>query len=213
MQKTIINLRQRWIDLGSRLEIKEDLEKYFDQIVLNYSEENRHYHTLEHIADCLQEFDEIKHQSVNPHALELAIWYHDIVNDPKVDNNEEKSAEFAQQTIKLMELRDELGQEVYKLILATKHKGNNTNIDFQSLTDIDLSIFGQNQEVFDDYENKIRKEYTHMSEDAFTKGRNSVIRYFYNWERIYKTDYFYNKYEIQARKNLEQSLKRWQVQK
>ena len=74
--------------------------------------------------------------------------------------------------------------------------------------DIDLTILGQSKNDFNKYENQIRKEYDFVSDREFAQGRKKILNSFLSSPRIYKTDYFFKKYEKKARENLNYSIKR-----
>lgn len=68
-----------------------------DSIFCWYSKPSRVYHTLPHIVHCFLEFDSVKHFLKNPEAVELAIWFHDIVYETSLELypfNEERSVGF-----------------------------------------------------------------------------------------------------------------------
>ena len=92
--------------------------------------------------------------------------------------------------------------------MATKHSESPTDPDVQLLVDIDLSILGQSEEKFDEYELQVRKEYEWVSEGAFVTGRSAILKSFLNRPTIYSTQFFRNKYEAQARRNIDRSLSR-----
>jgi len=65
---------------------------WYQRLTQAYAESQRHYHNQQHIAECLAEFDAARHLAQQPVALELALWFHDAVYDPKAGDNEEQSA-------------------------------------------------------------------------------------------------------------------------
>ena len=69
--------------------------------------------------------------------------------------------------------------------------------------DFDLGILGTSQAEYDTYAEKIRKEYSHYTEDEYCRGRIAVLQRFLNRERLYFTDHFYEKYEGMARGNID----------
>lgn len=133
-------------------------------------------------------------------------WFHDAIYDTKSKNNEKESAELSYRILKDSGLKDCFGKKVYGLILATKHQTMPKEIDAQAIVDIDLSILGKPTEEFEEYEKNIRKEYWWVSKKKFKAGRNSILKTFLSRPNIYSTDFFRNKYENQARINLERTL-------
>lgn len=201
-------LRQLWLGFWGRVRTTGDPQQYFDDIVQRYSEDQRVYHTLQHIVHCLQEFDEVRSLARNPNAVEMAIWFHDIIYERGKDD-EERSAAHAQQVATTIGLPVEFGNEVARLILTTKHTFVPEDIDAKLLGDIDISILGQAPETFNRYEDNIRREYSFVEDEPFRRGRTAVIQSFLDRESIFATDYFKTKYNNQAESNLVRSLQRW----
>jgi predicted metal-dependent HD superfamily phosphohydrolase len=73
---------------------------------------------------------------------------------------------------------------------------------------VDLSILGQDQRRFAEYEAGIRAEYAWVPQEIFNAKRAEILQRFLDRARIYSTDHFFAKYEHQARQNLEQSIQR-----
>mgnify|MGYP001607516004 FL=1 len=199
---------QRWTALWQRLGAQGDANAVYDNLIARYSEPHRAYHTLEHIGHCLDEFEQVRHLATNPDAVELALWYHDAIYDTKTKDSEERSAALAVEEARNASLPDSFGQSVANLIMATKHTTAPTDPDVQLLVDIDLSILGQTGDKFDEYERQVRKEYEWVAEDAFVAGRSSILKSFLDRTPIYSTRFFFNKYEVQARRNIAKSLAR-----
>ena len=62
-----------------------------------YRESQRFYHTLAHIEHCFGMFDQCESLLDHPEAVELAIWFHDVIYEPGACDNEARSAELYQQ--------------------------------------------------------------------------------------------------------------------
>lgn len=199
---------QQWQALWERLGARGDASVVYNDLVARYTESHRAYHTLQHIGHCLDELKEVRHLAENPDVVELALWYHDAIYDTKAKDSEERSAALAVEMVKNASLSDNLGQSVTSLIMATKHSATHTDSDIQLLVDIDLSILGQTENRFDEYERQVRKEYEWVSEDAFVAGRSAILKSFLDRSNIYATQFFRDKYETQARRNIARSLAR-----
>ena len=183
--------------------------KYFYTKVFEaYQKPERFYHTFKgHIAFCFKELEKVPADIIEDAAvLKVALLLHDVIMDFKRTDNEEKSAEFALELLKEMGVSDYFGWKVADLILATKHDALPKNNDAKIIIDIDLAIFGQGAQTFDDYEKNIRKEYSFVLEDVFKTHRAIVLQQFIDRRPIYQTAYFRNKYEFAARVNLIRSL-------
>ncbi|OGZ15223.1 MAG: hypothetical protein A3G11_01160 [Candidatus Lloydbacteria bacterium RIFCSPLOWO2_12_FULL_51_9] len=199
---------QRWVVLWKRLGARGDARAVYTDLVARYSEPHRAYHTLEHIGHCLDEFEQVRHLAMNPDAVELALWYHDAIYDTKAKDSEERSATLAVEVARNASLPDSFGQSVANLITATKHASAPIDPDVQLLVDIDLSILGQSEDTFDEYERQVRKEYEWVAKDAFIAGRSAILKSFLDRQTIYSTQFFRDKYESQARANIAKSLAR-----
>lgn len=172
------------------------------QLIASYSEPHRYYHTLDHIGHCLSLFDKISSKLQSPEALELAIWFHDVVYQPGAANNEQLSADqFMQITKNLFD--DSLRNTVYQHIMATLHLDSEMNhADTIYMVDIDLSSFGLPWPEFIRDSDNIRREMAHLSDDEYYRKQSAFQRTLIDRPRFYRSDYFYQNYETQARKNL-----------
>ena len=72
-----------------------------EQLIAAYSAPSRHYHNLAHIEDCLAALARI--ENLSPREREIlteAIWWHDVVYDATRADNEELSAQLAEQHVR-----------------------------------------------------------------------------------------------------------------
>jgi predicted metal-dependent HD superfamily phosphohydrolase len=88
-------------------------------------------------------FDQTRSLAAYPEEVELAIWFYDVMYDPRRSDNEEKSAAWAEAVIEQSGLSREIAERVRSLILATRHREDVTDRDAQLLADVDLSILGR----------------------------------------------------------------------
>jgi len=171
------------------------------QLVDYYSEPQRFYHTLAHIEHCLTLFDKISHDLQNPEALELAIWFHDMVYAPGAIDNEQLSADqFMAASDGVFD--DRLRDTVYRHIMATVHNGSEVNnADTKYMVDIDLSSFGQPWAEFIRDSDNLRLEMENLSDDLFYQKQAAFQDKLFCRPKFFKSDYFYDNYETQARQN------------
>jgi predicted metal-dependent HD superfamily phosphohydrolase len=199
---------ERWKNLWRAAGAQTETASHFDQLVQLYNEPHRHYHNSRHIVDCLNEFDLTRHLAKEPLAVELAIWFHDAIYDPRAADNEERSADLAKQCITEAGLEETLARSVNALVLATKQHDNSLHPDAPLLVDIDLSILGQPANRFWEYENQICKEYAWVPEEIFRTKRAEILERFLARKQIYNTDHYFSQLETQARANLDQSIRK-----
>jgi predicted metal-dependent HD superfamily phosphohydrolase len=206
-----VDLKKRWTDLCRRVAPHADAEACdacYQTLVHSYATPPRAYHNLDHIAFCLDQFDVLRTECLEPDIVELAVWFHDAIYDSRAKDNEERSAALAQQCLEPFRLPPRTLTLVAKLIDATKHVRPPGNSDAAALVDADLAILGQPEPVFDTYERAIGAEYDWMTDEAFARGRAEFIRRFLARDRIFHSRPFMARYEAIARANLERSLTR-----
>jgi len=92
-------------------------------------------------------------------------------------------------------------------IIATEKHNHSLDLDTNYFTDADLSILGRNYDQYNKYCQNIRNEYSIYPNFLYNRGRKKVIKHFLLMNRIFKTEEFYNKFEEQAKFNLNQELK------
>ena len=199
---------ERWSQLWRAAATAPAPAGSYDRLVALYSEPHRHYHNFHHIADCLAEFDRARVLAREPLAVELAIWFHDAVYDPRAADNEELSARLAQAWLGEVHAEPALIDAVSRLILATKKHDASLHADAALLVDVDLSILGQPPDRFWEYEAQIRAEYSWVPPDIFSVKRAEILDGFLARARIYNTDGFFGRLESQARTNLQASVGR-----
>ena len=90
--------------------------------------------------------------------------------------------------------------------MATKLHGLNTDSDTNYFMDADLAILGADDDLYNLYTRQIRKEYKFYPDLLYKPGRRKVLQHFLQMDSIYKTSYFKDKYEWQARKNIKREL-------
>ncbi len=168
----------------------------------------RYYHNWRHLTACLIELDAARphHQHLDLPAIEMALWFHDLVYDSKAGNNEEESARAAAHALKEGGAPAALIEKVCALILATKTHPTDADPGTALLVDIDLSIFGQPADVFDEYQWAIRQEYGWVPQAVYEVKRREVLARFLARETIYQTPFFRERYEAVARENLRSAV-------
>ncbi len=201
-------LKQTFIGLTTKYKVNFRLtEKLWDEIYLMHSEKFRHYHTLSHLNNLLSILEKVKNEIKDWDAVLFAIYFHDIIYNTTSNQNEEESAEFAK--IRLTELSVPQDQIIkcLSMILATKGHCPTDENDTNYFTDADLSILGQSWDTYLHYSKQVRLEYSSYPDLIYNSGRKKVLSHFLSMNRIYKTPYFFDKFEKQAKENLINELK------
>ncbi len=179
------------------------------QTVLNaYAQPQRHYHTTQHLQECLLWWQRCQNHMQAPAEVALALFYHDIVYDPKRSDNELQSANTMLAHLQAY-LPEASTERIYRWILATAHHGQQTTLsdaddaDLKWVLDIDLGILSADAERFQEYERQIRMEYRHVPLLIYRCKRRQVLRDFAQAPHLYHTDYFRNQLERAAKANLQ----------
>jgi len=206
MNVNVNDLRARFSQALSEAGVQRSGTALFQELLARYGEAHRHYHTIAHVDACLGFFDWYRGLALHPERVELALWFHDAVYDPRASDNESRSAELARASL------DELGapaavrDEVAAHVLATRgHQGDQP--DTKLLLDLDLSVLGARPLGFAQFEQQIREEYAHVSDEVFAAGRCAVLSGFAARSEIYATPALREELEFRARQNLQQRMR------
>jgi predicted metal-dependent HD superfamily phosphohydrolase len=189
--------RQAWADLG--LPAPAGL---FEALVAAYEEPQRHYHSLQHLAECLAHCDQVRHLARHPGEVAVALWFHDAIYDVLGKSNEQQSADWAVRALTAAGASEASQARVSQLIMATRHQAEVHEPDQQLLVDIDLSILGATPERFAEYDRQVRAEYSWVPGLIYRVKRKAVLKSFLDRAHIYSTPYFRERCEAQARSNL-----------
>lgn len=212
-------------------QLKCELEKYFSMhlsalndaitsaaitalwqdIAARYNEPQRAHHTLKHIQQLFEQFDQIKDKLYEPHIIALALYYHDVTYDPRRSDNELKSAEYAVEALSHY-LSAEQCQHIYALIMMTAthqpHKlaDEDKSSDAAYLLDMDLSILGAPWSEYQQYAQAVRYEYMHVAKEDYRTGRIVVLEKLLAHSTLYLTEYYYGRLEELARDNIKREI-------
>ena len=187
------------------------LKALWQDIAVRYNESQRAYHSLQHIQQLFSQFEQIKHQLHEPHIIALALYYHDVIYDPRRSDNELKSAEYAVEALKGY-LSAEQCQHIYALIMMTAthelHEclDKDTVSDAAYLLDMDLSILGTPWSEYQVYAQAVRQEYRHIANEDYRTGRIAVLQKLLAHPVLYLTAYYHNYFEVQARDNIKREI-------
>jgi predicted metal-dependent HD superfamily phosphohydrolase len=178
----------------------------WSEIEQHYSHRKRHYHTLTHLENLLKQLEPIQTELKNQHTVLFSLFYHDIIYNPLKSDNEEQSALLAAKRMAQLSVPVDMIAACKMQILATKSHQPGADKDTDYFTDADLSILGQDWESYTAYYKNVRKEYAIYPAMIYKPGRKKVLLHFLNMEHIFKTEFFYHKFERQAKENLQKEL-------
>ncbi|MEU6546638.1 hypothetical protein [Streptomyces sp. NPDC046859] len=205
------DLRARW--LRTLLAARGDdtpapaPERYGEALLERWSEPQRRYHTVDHLAAVLDHVDVLAKYARDVEAVRLAAWFHDAVYLPDRSENEERSARLAERALPEAGVPAERTAEVARLVrLTVTHDPAPDDPDGEVLCDADLAILAAAPSAYAAYTAAVREEYHFVPNDAFRSGRADVLRQLLALPSLFRTPYGREKWEATARYNLSSEL-------
>jgi len=177
-----------------------------EQLLRAWDEPQRHYHTLQHLTECLALFDTLRAHAEHPADIELALWFHDAIYDVQGHDNEARSARWAVQALAAGGVDAARCQRVHDLIMATCHTALPASPDQALLVDIDLAILGAPAARFAQYTRQISAEYAWVPPQVYAVKRRAVVQGFLDRKQIYTTPAVAQRLEQHARNNLVKAI-------
>jgi len=171
-----------------------------------YGEPQRHYHTMQHLGECLAWFEREKALAERPGEVALALWFHDAIYDVHAHDNEARSADWAREALRTAGANEEAVERIHALVMATRHDAVPEGRDAELLIDIDLSILGAEPARFDEYERQVHAEYAFVPDEVRMPRRRAILQRFLDREAIYATPRMHALLEARARTNLRHSI-------
>lgn len=204
-------LQTRWHNLTAPLLADAATrDTAFHDVAAAYGSPGRHYHTLVHINDLLQQLDAVELQDRS--TVELAVWFHDVVYDAGRSDNELQSAALARAFAAKTVLAPGHQQRIAELI---EHTADHTGLkpvsdgDRDAFLDADLSILGAPADDYWEYARNIRLEYQTVPDELYRIGRSKVLARMLQSPVLFRTNGMQARYEAPARYNLGEEIKAW----
>lgn len=177
-----------------------------DRLLTAHAEPQRHYHTQQHLDECLAWFDRLQAAAERPAEVAIALWFHDAVYDVHAHDNEARSADWAQAELLAAGAAPDVAGRVHALVMATRHDALPVGRDAELLIDIDLSILGAPEARFAQYEAQVLAEYAHVPAAVRGPRRRAILQRFLDRPAIYATPAAHALLEAPARRNLARSI-------
>jgi predicted metal-dependent HD superfamily phosphohydrolase len=175
-------------------------------VVEAWSEPHRRYHGLAHLAAVLGVVGELAGAAADADAVRLAAWYHDVVYDPRRDDNEQVSAGRARAGLRGLVAEDRVA-EVERLVLLTAgHEPGPGDADGAVLCDADLAVLAGPPDAYAAYASAVREEYAHLPDAVFVPGRIAVLEHLLALPALYRVPAVAAEWTPRARANLTAEL-------
>ncbi|MER9055018.1 hypothetical protein [Mesorhizobium sp. M0213] len=177
-----------------------------------YAAEDRHYHDLGHIEAMLALANDYKALLHDPEAVEAAIWFHDAIYDSRAKDNEARSAALAEEKLAGRSDAQRIGRIAAMITATASHElppldDQHSVRDAALFLDMDLAILGAAPDVFDAYEQAVRREYQWVDEPMWRAGRAAVLKGFLARPHIFHSEEFRRRFETRAKQNIARSLR------
>ncbi|HCX87495.1 MAG TPA: hypothetical protein DG761_05685 [Gammaproteobacteria bacterium] len=177
----------------------------FEQLSQFYGDASRHYHDGGHIAVCLAAYDNAAAALGTDDAVEMALWFHDVIFVAGARDNEAQSAEWFVSEASGY-LPGAFIRGVRALILATDHRDPPQDFQTQFVVDVDLWGLAQPWDAFFADTHDLRREARRSTDEAFARGQGGFLRTLANRQNIYSTAHFQALFEKDAHQNIERLL-------
>lgn len=182
-------MKSRWLDLAQSLGMAEaSAVEIWRELAAAYGADGRFYHNLSHIEHTLDVAEQLREVAVDFTAVQLALWFHDVVYNPRRSDNEAESAAYAERVLRPFGVPDDLLAKVRTLILATQTHEASNDPDGWVMLDADLAILSAPPAQYDAYAQAIRQEYSFVPEEAYVVGRTAVLQKFLARSPFYCTE-------------------------
>ncbi len=183
--------------------INSVLQVMIDMTKIHYTVNDLPYHNWSHIQYML---DVARKEKIQLTAtLIMSIGFHDIVYDPKRDDNELKSYEFYLSKFgSVYWVQSAFNEQVCRNILSTRFHLP-WDIESSIMIDLDLYILGDEWEVYQKYSEDIKKEYSFLSEEEYVKGRSKFLKDMLGRRLIYWSQSIKHREDL-ARSNMTNEL-------
>lgn len=178
-----------------------------DELAAAYADPSRGYHDTQHLTEVLDRLDELAQAGTDYEvtAVLLAAWFHDAVYDGERDA-EERSAAWAEHALASL-VPAPVVTEVARLVRLTEtHQPDDADLNGCALSDADLAILAAPAGRYDEYVAAVRREYAHLPDEVFGKGRAAVLGALGDKPHLFHTAYAREHWEAPARANLEREL-------
>ncbi len=205
------DIRDIWRRHAASAGAHGDVDDAGGALVAAYAEPHRHYHDLTHLRAVLANVATLATYARDVHAVVLSACCHDVVYDPRAADNEERSAEWATTTLRGLGVDDGVTARVADLVrMTTDHAPPSGDTDGQVLCDADLAVLAAEPAAYAAYVAGVRREYAHVDDLRFARGRAVVLTSLLDKPHLYGTAYGRRVWEEAARRNIAEEVERLQ---
>ncbi|MFV0427165.1 MAG: DUF4031 domain-containing protein [Beutenbergiaceae bacterium] len=177
-----------------------------DDLLRRWSAPGRNYHDGRHLLAVLNALDSLTDPVDPPLTVILAAWFHDAVYEGVPGTDEQSSADLARSQLRSVLAPDAIDEVARLVLITTNHQPVPTDQAGVLLCDADLAILGSSPTNYRRYCAEVRRDYDHLDEASWSRGRIQVLQGLLQRERLFHTEAGYRRWEWRARENLQHEL-------
>ncbi|XP_039276905.1 uncharacterized protein LOC120348811 [Nilaparvata lugens] len=214
------SVEETWRGLAKDIGASEEkTSEWWTRIVQAYSEESRKFHNINYLAIKLENFETIKCKLKNRNAVGIAIFFHHFEYDPKMVDCFKKNLEHFDIFANDCAIKSE--SELYKSVVSLLESVDTHSTDEHKtggvfgaedghyFLDLDMAVLGGDSEYYaTEYATNIQAEYDFLPEPMYKGLRLKVLQSFLQIPNIFATKEFREKYEEQARANIQKEVEK-----
>jgi predicted metal-dependent HD superfamily phosphohydrolase len=170
-----------------------------------WREPHRGYHGPRHLAECLDALGAFGASAGALDVVELALWFHDAVYEPRASDNEERSAAWLLEFAEASGIPAPVALRAAELVRSTAQLSGAAPLagrDADIVHDVDLAILGADPFRFAEYEGEVWREYAHVGAIPLALARGAFLGGLADSAAIYRTAEFHASHEQRARRNI-----------
>ncbi|MBB4932592.1 putative metal-dependent HD superfamily phosphohydrolase [Lipingzhangella halophila] len=202
----VSDLSAAWRDLAGS---SPEAEALGADLLERWAEPHRRYHTPDHLRAVLAAIDELAGLAPDISAVRYAAWFHDAVYAGQPGDDEQRSAQLAEEALPRCGLSAERVTEVARLVrLTATHRPAADDPDGRVLCDADLAVLAGAPREYLAYTTAVREEYAHVGDPEFRRARAAVLRALLEAPQLFHTPIGRARWEDRARVNARAELLR-----
>lgn len=169
-------LLREWVGVCRDLGLWPNVAEFL-RLRKSYSEAGRHYHTFEHLYECMIFANSYFRSRVSLPVVKMALFYHDVIYDVRSKTNEEDSARrfeaFFADKSNGKNNSIFLAKVAHLIRITAGHRIDDAHYNEAAplMIDTDLHILGAETPRYIRYACDIWKEYSSVGRDAYLEGR------------------------------------------
>ena len=209
-----MDLFAEWTRVALAVGAKGDIAGAGARLLGAYGSPERAYHDLRHLTEVLERVDELAAAASDPDLVRLAAWFHDAVYDTTDTTaepgagNEGRSAQLAERALLALRVDPEAAEEVARLVrLTAEHDPDPFDANGCVLCDADLAVLARDPAGYADYVTAVRREYAHVPDELFRRGRAAILRGLLAQPVLFRTPLAHDRWAPTARANVTAELR------